>query len=73
MGYAICYGTCCGCGATFAFNPLKVPSMVPPGRSEKEPICRACIERVNPIRIANGFEPCIPAPDAYAPIDEREL
>jgi hypothetical protein len=41
--------------------------------SSKEPICRECVEYVNPRRIANGLEPIVPAPDAYQPVEEGEL
>jgi len=39
----------------------------------REPICRDCVERVNPTRIAKGLEPIVPLPDAYDPIDERDI
>jgi hypothetical protein len=39
----------------------------------REPICRNCVERVNPQRIKNGLEPIVPLPDAYEPVDESEL
>jgi hypothetical protein len=48
-----------------------VPSVVI--KSSREPICSDCVERVNPIRIANGLEPIVPLPDAYEPIHESEL
>jgi hypothetical protein len=71
MGYAIAMSPCYGCGKVFGYNPMKVPSIKVNGN--KEPICLDCIERTNPRRIANGLEPIIPAPDAYAPCDENEL
>lgn len=71
MGYALCHSACFGCGRIFAYNPLRVPSMRVNG--VREPICAACVKRVNPLRIQNHLEPIVPAPDAYEPIDEREL
>jgi hypothetical protein len=71
MGYAVCMGPCIGCRRPFGFNPLRVPSVVIEG--ERRPICRACVERVNPQRLANGLPPIVPLPDAYEPVDESEL
>jgi hypothetical protein len=71
MGYALCMGTCFACHKTFAFNPLRVPSIRVSG--SREPICRDCIERANPLRIANGLPAIVPAPDAYEACDEKEL
>lgn len=72
MGYAIVFGPCIGCGETFGFNPLSVPSSSAV-TGEREPICRACVERVNPMRVKNGLPPIEPLPDAYEPADENEL
>jgi len=55
------------------FNPLRVPSIRPTENSPREPICRACVERANPMRIANGLPPIAILPDAYEAIDEQEL
>jgi len=71
MGYALVYQPCFGCGVTFSFNPHKVPSIRHEG--ERRPVCRACVEIANPQRIKNGLEPIVIHPDAYSPIDEREL
>jgi hypothetical protein len=71
MGYALAMGACIGCGNVFSFNPLRVPSVTINGA--KEPICRACVERVNPMRKANGLEPIVPLPDAYDACDEGEI
>lgn len=71
MGYAIVFSACFGCGLPFGYNPHKVPSV--PINGTKEPICKACVDRVNPMRRANGLPEIIPLPDAYEPIDEREL
>ena len=73
--YATAYGACIGCGRLFSFNPVRVPSLpanVSPTGS-KEPICLDCVIRCNPLRIKNGLEPIVPAPDAYDACDEWEL
>jgi len=71
MGWALCHGYCIGCGALFAFNPVRVPSITVNG--SREPICNACVHRANPERIKNGLEPIVPASDAYEACDESEL
>ena len=71
MGYALCVGACLGCGRTFSFNPVTVPSMTYNGT--REPICQACVNRVNPLREKNGLPPIVPAPDAYEACDESQL
>lgn len=71
MGYAFATSPCIGCGRLFSYNPVRVPSLT--WKGTREPICLACVERVNPQRIANGLEPIVPAPDAYEPCDESEL
>jgi hypothetical protein len=71
MGYALCHGYCIGCGRLFSFNPIRVPSL--PWKGSKEPICQGCVDRVNPLRIKNGLEPIVPAPDAYEACEESEL
>lgn len=70
-GYAIAFGPCVGCGLTFGFNPLRVPSLL--WKGSREPVCAACVARVNPMRRANGVPPIVPLPDAYEPIAEEEL
>ena len=64
---------CISCGRIFSYNPVRVPSWRDPKTNSREPICLACVERINPKRIANGLEPIVPAPDAYEPCDENEL
>ena len=72
MGYAIVTGHCIGCGRLFSFNPHRVPSTrAVTGR--REPICIDCVERCNPIRIANGLDPITVLEGAYDPIEESEL
>lgn len=72
MGYAICMGPCLGCGHTFQYNPVRVPSCSAV-TGKREPICQTCVDRVNPVRIKNGLAPIVPLPDAYGPVDEAEL
>lgn len=71
MGVVYCTGVCFGCKRLFSFNPHRVPSI--PINGVREPVCRECVDRVNPQRKANGLPPIVPFPDAYDPIDESEL
>jgi len=71
MGYVLAHDACIGCGRLFSFNPMRVPSVWFDGN--REPICRDCVERVNPARIKNGLEPIVPARDAYDACNEQEL
>jgi hypothetical protein len=71
MGYVICHGTCIGCGRLFSFNPNRVPSLTYEG--ERRPVCRACVVRVNPMRVANGLPMIVPLPGAYEVADEDEI
>lgn len=69
--YMLAYGHCYTCGRLFSFNPNKVPS-VPANLTttgEREPVCRACIEKANPERVKNGLPPIEIHPDAYEPED----
>lgn len=63
MAYMIVIGSCYGCRRVFQFNADHVPAVVING--EREPICRECVERANPRRIANGLPPIEILPDAY--------
>lgn len=65
------FSACAGCRQVFFYNPVRVPSIRING--VREPICRACVERVNPRRIANGLAPIVPLPGAYDACDESEL
>lgn len=71
MGVAFATSPCIGCHRIFTYNPMRVPSITYHG--SREPICATCVERVNPLRIANGLEPIVPLQDAYEPCDESEL
>jgi len=72
MGYALAMGPCIGCGNLFSFNPVRVPSCSAVN-GRREPICAGCVERVNPMRVANGLEPIVPHPEAYEGCHEEEL
>lgn len=70
-GYVFATSACVGCRRIFSYNPMRVPSLTING--SREPICQACVERVNPTRIKNGLPPIVPLPDAYEACDESEL
>jgi hypothetical protein len=72
MGYYLAMGPCIGCGRVFSFNPDKVPSSSAV-TGKREPLCQACVDRLNPIRIKNGLQPIVPLPGAYEPQAEDEL
>lgn len=73
MGFMMATARCFGCKTMFCFNPDLVPSIrvnaagQPDPKGEREPVCRVCIERVNPIRITNGLQPIVIPHGAYAP------
>lgn len=71
MGFVFATSSCVGCGRVFSYNPMRVPSITI--RGTREPICIACVERVNPMRIKNGLPPIEPLPGAYEAADESEL
>ncbi len=71
MGYVMVTASCFGCKRIFSFNPVRVPSITFEG--ERRPVCRFCIEAVNPQRVKNGLEPVVPHPEAYEPCDESEV
>ena len=71
MGYALAMGNCVLCRGLFSFNPMRVPSVRING--SKEPLCRDCVERANPLRVAHGLPPIVIMPDAYEACDEGEL
>jgi hypothetical protein len=64
-GYMIAMGACIGCGRVFQYNPERVPSITIKGT--REPICRACVDYVNPLRAENGLAPIVPMLGAYEP------
>jgi hypothetical protein len=71
MGYVFATSACFGCGETFTYNPVKVPSIRIDG--VPQPVCGSCIALANPKRIANGLDPIEIHPDAYEACDEAEL
>lgn len=66
--YEMVIGYCFGCKNMFTFNAERVPSI--PINGVREPVCETCVQRVNPMRIANGLDPIIVLPGAYEP-EER--
>jgi hypothetical protein len=73
MGYALVFSPCINCGSIFGYNPHRVPS-TRAVTGHREPVCRACYDRLNKKRVAIGMEPWPPPhPDAYEPIEEGEL
>ena len=72
MGYAIVFSACCSCGEVFGYNPHSVPS-ARDTQGVRQPICRPCVEKANPIRKAKGLPEITILPDAYEPISEYEL
>jgi hypothetical protein len=58
--------------APILLQPLRVPSISIDG-APREPICQACVDRVNPRRIANGLPPIVALPGAYEAADEYDI
>jgi hypothetical protein len=64
-------GQCYGCKRTFSFNRERVPSIhvnaqgKPDPKGARKPICRECVDRANPRRIANGLPPIVILEGAY--------
>jgi hypothetical protein len=73
MGYISVTSACFGCGRVFSYNPMHVPSIRDPRTGSREPVCRDCVERVNPMRAQNGLPPIVPHPQAYEPCPEDEV
>lgn len=67
MSYASLYAPCFVCKRPFFSNPQRVPSY------DNQPICRACIERVNEARRARGLPEWPVYPDSYEPIEAEQL
>ena len=72
MGYALVIGSCYTCGRTFSFNPVRVPS-IRDDKGVRQPVCKSCIDRANPQRIANGLPPITYSEDAYTFCEEGKL
>jgi hypothetical protein len=71
MAYYIAHGFCIACRRLFSFNPHLVPSSSAVTGS-REPICQSCVDRINPIREANGLRPIKVIAGAYEIADEAE-
>jgi len=65
VGGIIAFGPCWGCGALFAFNAERVPSIVVDG--ERYPLCRDCVNHANELREVSGAPLIVPLPGAYDP------
>lgn len=63
MGYMFVIAPCYCCKTVFTFNASLVPSIRIEG--DRKPICRYCVERVNPIRKKNGLAAIQILPGAY--------
>jgi hypothetical protein len=64
-------GKCVSCRKLFSFNPNLVPAIRVNGI--REPICKTCVDAVNPTRIARGLEPIVILPGAYEAADEADV
>jgi hypothetical protein len=79
MAYVNVMSPCYCCGNVFSYHPHLVPSVRVNAQGqadtngEREPICKTCVDRVNPLRVANGLEPITPHPRAYGLCEEHEL
>ena len=71
MGYVSCMSPCYSCKKLFSYNPMLVPSLTVNG--VKQPFCQECVNKANPLRVANGLEPIVPLPGAYEPCPEEDM
>jgi hypothetical protein len=62
-GVLVAFGPCYTCRTRFRFDPALVPVVRVDGVAQ--PMCRPCVEYVNPVREARGLLPIIPMPGAY--------
>jgi len=69
MGTYFALGRCICCGRHFTFHPERVPSLRVEGK--REPVCRACVDKINPVRKAKGLDEIVPLPGAYEPGSEE--
>ena len=73
MGYVSVIAPCAGCEATVVCNPNTVPSIrLTPG-GPREPLCLACAEELNRLKVEAGLEAMPIQPDAYDAVDENEV
>lgn len=70
MGYYQAFAPCASCGLPFGFNPHLVPSVRRTPEGPREPICRGCVERANPVRRERGLDEIRVLPGAYEPAAE---
>ncbi len=63
MAWMFVLGNCVNCGKPFSFNADRVPSVVVHG--QREPVCRECVERANPLRKKKGLPEIVILPGAY--------
>jgi hypothetical protein len=76
MGCLMVMSACIACKRLFSYNANLVPSIRvnadgdPDPAGHREPVCRACMDRANAKRVANGLEPLHILPGAYEPMDE---
>lgn len=79
MGYAIVVSPCYCCEAPFGYNPHRVPSIPigpngqPSPTGDRKPLCRRCVEALNPVRVARGLDPIVIYPDSYEPVPDADL
>lgn len=71
--YVVTWAPCWGCRQVFGFNAHRVPSIVPPGGTDKQPICQQCMDRANAKRAEMGLRPHRILPGAYEPMPAEEL
>ena len=73
-GWYMVVAECAACGEIVSCNPQRVPSMIPPGSSTREPICENCFHRWNELhRTSKGLEPEPLHPEAYGPAPESDM
>ena len=71
MGVYFMLCQCVNCRTTITCNPHKVPSIKVLG--VKEPLCRACVDYANDLRIKAGLEVFMIPDGAYDVVGERGL
>ncbi len=72
-GWVTAYGVCLCCRRPFSFNPRFVPSHRMTPDSDREPVCRECMEAGNRIRAEHKLPPLEIHPEAYEPLPAEEL
>jgi hypothetical protein len=72
-GFVLATSACFFCKQLFSYNPHRVPSTPPEWHPTREPVCAACMARINHMRTEAGVPPFPIYPDAYEPLPEAEL